>query len=345
MSRSMTAGRSFFSRAFLRCVLATSLVVGSGAATRADDGEPAITRRADVDADFAYMGEYLGTLEVPSGSPTSFGLQVIPLGDQKFTATLLTGGLPGNGALLSSSHRVTLDGQRDGQLLTLEAPEWKLELQDRTARIVTAPHGWTGILAHVTRRSQREGAPPLPGAYILFDGRSAGAFKEAKIVDGLLQCGTDLLPQFQDYLMHVEFLVPYMPRSNSQARGNSGVYLQSRYEIQILDTFGREGLANECGGLYKQRAPDVNMAFPPLSWQTYDITFHSPRFDSCGRKTHNARLTVLHNGVVVHQDIEIQAKTGAGQPEAPHLLPTKLQDHGNPVQFKNIWLLDLNARQ
>ncbi len=338
----MMVGRSFVGVALLNCLMVTSWTFVSSATARADEGEPAITRRDQVDADFAYMGEYLGTLQstaTPSSS-ASYGLQVIALGDQKFTATLLFGGLPGNGAW-SSSQRVTLDGQRDADRLVLQGQEWTVEIQDRVARVLQAPGGWTGSLTHVTRRSQREGAPPLPGAYVLFDGRATGAFKDAKVIDGLLQSGTDLVPLYKDYLLHVEFLVPYMPRSNSQARGNSGVYLQSRYEIQILDTFGREGLANECGGLYKQRAPDLNMAFPPLSWQTYDITFHSARFDSCGRKTHNARLTVLHNGVVVHQDIEIQAKTGAGQPEAPHLLPIKLQDHGNPIQFKNIWLMDL----
>ncbi len=141
--------------------------------------------------------------------------------------------------------------------------------------------------------------------------------------------------------MHIEFLVPYMPSARGQGRGNSGVYLQSRYEVQILDSFGLEGAFNECGALYRQRAPDLNMAFPPLSWQTYDITFHAPVFDVCGNKCRFGRLTVLHNGVAVQNDIRIQTKTGAGQPEGPSVLPIKLQNHGNPVQFRNIWLMKL----
>jgi hypothetical protein len=153
-----------------------------------------------------------------------------------------------------------------------------------------------------------------------------------------------LIPLFRDFQLHAEFLVPYMPRSDSQARGNSGIYLHSRYEIQILDTFGRAGLANECGGIYKQRAPDVNMAFPPLSWQTYDITFYAARFNACGQKCRSARVTVLHNGVKIHDNVEITAKTGAGEPEGPQVLPIKLQFHGNPIQFRNIWLVDLSHR-
>jgi hypothetical protein len=117
--------------------------------------------------------------------------------------------------------------------------------------------------------------------------------------------------------------------------------LQSRYEVQVLDSFGLEGVFNECGSLYRQRAPDLNMAFPPLSWQTYDITFHSPTFDACGNKCRDARLTVLHNGVPVHNNVPITGKTGAGQPEGPQPLPIKFQDHGNPVHFRNIWLLEL----
>jgi hypothetical protein len=167
------------------------------------------------------------------------------------------------------------------------------------------------------------------------------AFKNARVLDGLLQMGAELIPTYRSFQMHLEFLVPYMPAARSQGRGNSGIYLQSRYEVQILDSFGLPGLANECGGLYRQRAPDLNMAFPPLSWQTYDITFRPPVFDRCGQKCRNARLTLLHNGIPVHNDIEIVAKTGAGRPEGPEPLPIKLQDHGNPVQFRNIWLQEL----
>ncbi len=323
------------------CLVATAAM--GPVKVSAADGEPAVTRLADVDEDFHFMGEYAGTLSgrVPgfAGDVVPFGLQVIPLGDQRFSAVLLPGGLPGNGS--EGRQRLLLEGQRTGPTLTLANDQLRLVVEAGKTRVVESKEGWRGDLQHVQRTSRRAGAPAPPDAYILYDGSGPGAFKDARIVDGLLQSGTELLPLHRDYLLHVEFLVPYMPRSDSQARGNSGVYLQSRYEVQILDTFGREGLANECGGLYKQRAPRLNMAFPPLSWQTYDITFRSPSFDSQGNKVRNARITLLHNGIKVHDHVEITAKTGAGQPEAPHLLPTKLQDHGNPVQFRNVWLLDL----
>jgi hypothetical protein len=131
-----------------------------------------------------------------------------------------------------------------------------------------------------------------------------------------------------------------MPYARGQRRSNSGVYIQSRYEVQILDSFGLEGKNNECGGLYKQRPPDLNMCFPPLRWQTYDITFVSPKFADDGTKLRNARITVRHNGELIHNNVEVTNKTGAGKLEASQPLPTKLQNHGDPVRFRNIWLVE-----
>jgi hypothetical protein len=143
----------------------------------------------------------------------------------------------------------------------------------------------------------------------------------------------------EDFRLHLEFRLPFMPYATGQGRGNSGVYIQRRYEVQILDSFGLEGVANECGGLYRQQPPDVNMCLPPLTWQTYDIWFTAARFDGEGNKTANARITVLHNGVPIHNDYEVVAKTGAGRPEAPEPMPILLQDHGNPVRFQNVWIV------
>jgi hypothetical protein len=100
-----------------------------------------------------------------------------------------------------------------------------------------------------------------------------------------------------------------------------------------------EGVFNECGALYRQQPPDLNMCLPPLAWQTYDIWFRAARFDDEGAKTANARITVLHNGVPIHSNREIIAKTGAGLPESPEPMPILLQNHSDPVHFRNVWIV------
>ncbi|MBN1766773.1 MAG: DUF1080 domain-containing protein [Sedimentisphaerales bacterium] len=148
---------------------------------------------------------------------------------------------------------------------------------------------------------------------------------------------------FQDFQLHLEFRTPFMPDARGQGRGNSGVYLQGRYEVQILDSYALEGADNECGGIYTVARPRVNMCKPPMQWQTYDITFHGPRFDTAGRKLKNARLTVLHNGVTIHENQEVPGPTGSALLEDEREpAGIYLQDHGNPVQYRNIWLVELS---
>jgi len=140
--------------------------------------------------------------------------------------------------------------------------------------------------------------------------------------------------------LHVEFRLPFRPTAKGQSRANSGVYLQRRYEIQILDSFGLDPKNNDCGALYEQKAPSVNMCFAPLSWQTYDIDFTAARFDSTGKKTANARVTVIHNGVKIHDNAEIKGSTGNGRKEEDKPGAINLQNHGNPVHFRNLWLVE-----
>ena len=108
--------------------------------------------------------------------------------------------------------------------------------------------------------------------------------------------------------------------------------------MQILDSFGLNGEPNQCGGLYRQQSPDINMCYPPLAWQTYDIYFQAARWDGQGNKIRNARITVVHNGQPIHWNYSIPAKTGAGKAEGPQAMPILLQDHGNPVHFRNVWI-------
>jgi hypothetical protein len=147
--------------------------------------------------------------------------------------------------------------------------------------------------------------------------------------------------KFKDFKLHLEFCTPFMPEARGQGRGNSGVYLQNRYEIQVLDSYGLEPKDNECGGIYQVGAPLVNMCYPPGQWQTYDITFQAPRFDGSGNKQKDAVVTVVHNGVTIHDQQPIPHPTG-GALDSNVSEPggVYLQDHGNLVRFRNIWLVE-----
>ena len=198
-----------------------------------------------------------------------------------------------------------------------------------------------GLLGLSGQEKAPEGATILDAAqFIHEDGRpSSWAVK-----DGVLEVGKGHVmtkEKYQDFQLHVEFNLPEPPEgAKGQARSNSGVYLQRRYEVQILDSFGDDPpLKNGCGSIYTQKAPDKNMSKKPGDWQTYDITFKAARFDASGKKTENARVSVVWNGVKVHDDYEITGKTGAGKPEGPEPASVLLQDHGAKVKFRNIWIL------
>jgi hypothetical protein len=176
---------------------------------------------------------------------------------------------------------------------------------------------------------------------VLFDGSNADAWQGGKMDDQKrLMVGTKSKQAFGDCQMHVEFYLPLMPDARGQGRANSGVYVQDRYEIQVLDSFGLKGEDNECGGLYHAAAPSVNMCLPPLAWQTYDIDFTAAKFDASGTKTANAKLSVKHNGVSIHDNIEIKAPSGGGQKETAMPGVIQLQNHGNPVVYRNIWVVE-----
>lgn len=286
---------------------------------------------AKVDADYAIQGEYSGTLE-----GKKVGVQVVALGGGKFDAVLYRGGLPGDGwsgdkTQMDRGNAVTADGRvqltLNAQLGTLGGG--KLTLGNDT-------------LERVVRTSPTMGAKPPEGAIVLFDGTSADAWEGSGMSeDKLLKEGQNSKQKFQSYSIHLEFLLAYKPDARGQERGNSGFYSQSRYEVQVLDSFGLEGRDNECGGIYSIKAPDLNMCLPPLQWQTYDIDFTAAQFDAEGKKKAHAKITVKHNGVLIHKDVELpKATTAAPLPEGPEPGPLHLQNHGNPVRYRNIWIVE-----
>lgn len=143
---------------------------------------------------------------------------------------------------------------------------------------------------------------------------------------------------FKDFTLHVEFRTPFMPDARGQGRGNSGVYLQNRHEVQVLDSYGLAGEPNECGGLYKHTAPAVNACSPPLQWQTYDIDFTAARYDAGQQAMVPARVTVRHNGVLIHDDVALPLLERGG-PGFVAEGPILLQDHNNPVRYRNVWIV------
>ncbi len=219
-------------------------------------------------------------------------------------------------------------------------------LKDGLLTVFDADGNRIGQLTKVTRTSPTLGAKPPEGAIVLFDGTAASLdnWQGGRMTDdGLLMEGVTSKQKFGDHQIHLEFRLAYQPEDRGQGRSNSGIYAQGRYEVQILDSFGLAGKNNECGGIYSVKDPDENMCLPPLVWQTYDIDFTAARYDDQGKIASNPRITVRHNGFVVHRDVELpgeRSTTAAPLGPGPELGPVFLQNHGCPLRFKNIWVVE-----
>jgi hypothetical protein len=208
-----------------------------------------------------------------------------------------------------------------------------------------------------TRRAATTSAPTSApaDAIILFDGKDVSKWTDAgrrplrwKVRDGamIVTPGTgDAITKdkFTDFRLHMEFRVPTAAEGLAKHRGNSGVYLQGRYEIQIIDSYGRKPESHQCGALYSIAAPRVNACKPPGQWQSFDITFHAPKFDGQGKMIRKSRVTIIQNGVKTLDEVEFDHVTpGAIDEHLGRPGPIRLQNYGGaPVRFRNMWLVPL----
>lgn len=197
-----------------------------------------------------------------------------------------------------------------------------------------------------------KGSEPIPAdAVVLFDGKNLSAFNQCgsdkaatwTVKDGYCTPeGPDICSKqlFKDCQLHVEFWVPLMPDNKGQARGNSGVFFMGfTYELQILDSYELQPGVGDCGAIYSYTPPMVNACRPPETWQSFDIVFHAPKFDADGKKAANARVTVFQNNVLIHNNAEIPGPTiDRKTPDPKDAGPIRLQNHGYPVRFRNIWV-------
>jgi len=336
------------------CAIAAITVVKAAPGVWTDVSDPSLP------VDFKIQGEYKGDMG---------GAQVIALGKGKFQAVLYPGGLPGAG--WDQKNRSLLAGSLEGEKAVFTAAEGKRKYLAGSADEFSAtdpfpPQGhqactgtiadgkFTGktadgtafSLSKVERASETMGAAAPAGAKVLFDGTNIDAFKGGRLDPATKLLNTDgndivTKDKFNNYTMHIEFMLPFKPEGRGQGRGNSGFYQVDHYEVQVLDSFGLEGKNNECGGVYTKAEPLINMCAPPLTWQTYDVEFTNSVADDKGTKIKNAFMTVKHNGVIIHDKLEINGKTGGARSEAEGTPgPIKLQGHGNPLQYRNIWIVE-----
>ena len=324
----------------MKLVLFTTLLAFASAQA-ADKKSPKLTwidpeKAAKEDPDFSIQGEYY-----KEGAPV--GIQLVALGDGKFTAYFLENGLPGKGWKKEDSRAIYNLTRKENQLIPDKKSPFSLTLGKGN---ITVKIGKSipSILPRIERRSPTLGAKAPEGATVLFDGTSVEHWENGKMKNGLLQAtGTTSKPTFKSYKLHLEFRPPYKPFARGQGRGNSGIYFGGRWETQILDSFGLDGKMNECGGIYSIAEPRLNMCLPPLKWQTYDVDFTAAKFDPEGKMTDWPSMTVKLNGVLIHENQKLTKDFTTASPKNGPLKdearPVYLQNHGNPVVFRNIWVL------
>ena len=305
-----------------------------------------------------FMGEYTGTYRPQTGTPQKAWGYVVGR-KAGFLVVLTTAALTPrlDSPQAPDGLYVEIPAAPQGPALPLAgtrgAQTWTGSCDGKTLVCQGSTPPGTFELAYTVRTSPTLGQLPPAGAVVLLGRQTAQhdlvehwTNQSWKILpDGSMQIakGANYTRQpIGDMQMHVEFMIPYDPAKNSQGRGNSGLYIQDRYELQILDTFGLLPEFNHCASIYRTKPPDVNVSTPPMTWQTYDITFRAATFGADATLASLPEITVVHNGVKVQDRVKLDSPTGAGRTRhkaQPHVSAFKLQlqDHAHPVRFRNIW--------
>ena len=316
--------------------------------------------------EYPFMGDWQGRWKPKDGVyPPKIAAQVVPFkngGYQIHFFTELRKGAP---------EYVVIEAKPAGGVLVFEHGSWsgKIEGDRFVGKGTLRDKNGSFTMNRVFYESPRLGAKPPEEALILFDGSSFDEWEMIerdgkagpvtwKIEEGVMR----ILPQFGnhrigasigtkksflDFRLHIEFQLPLLPENTDQRRGNSGIIIEEFqfFEVQVLDCYGLPGYYDECGGIYQIAPPKVNMCLMPLQWQSYDINFRAPRFDQKGNLIQPPKITVDHNGVLIHKELELPYSDNAirlrrERPESRKVGRIKLQDHGYPVEYRNIWIIE-----
>ncbi|MFF9543671.1 family 16 glycoside hydrolase [Streptomyces albidoflavus] len=321
-------------------------------ATLYEAEEAALTGGAGVDTEHAgYSGGGFVDNFGEQGASVAFDVTAPKAGTYDVGLRYSNGPDPAPGTKTVSLH---VNGEKVRQAELASTTDWKTwrtatqKVELREGRNTVAYSYDDGDSGHVNL--DMIAVHPEGARIPLFDGTGQAAWQhpdgrtpEWPVSGGEMEiAGGDLRTKqgFQDFRAHVEFWLPELPPDvTGQDRANSGVYLQERYEVQILDSYGDTTLADdEAGAIYTKKAPDVNAATAPETWQTYDITFRAARYDASGEKTEDARISVVWNGVTVHDDVAVDGPTGGGAAEDPTAGALRLQDHGSKIRYRNVWV-------
>ena len=311
-----------------------------------------------------YQGDWVADVKV---WPRGLVAQVIPRGDGTYQINVLP----------EFDHRcpplAVVEAKTEAKAVVFDDGNWSGRIEDGDFTGLGPVKGKPAAfgMKKVDRPSPRLGAAPPPGAIILFDGTGfdhwagigkGGQTEEVawKVVDGVMEVAPTLEEHafassvgtkktFQDYHLHIEFRLPLFPEVIGQSRGNSGIIFEDYtfHELQVLDSYGLPGYYDECGAIYNISAPHVNMCRPPLDWQSYDIIYRGPRYADDGKLLRPARITVNHNGKLVQNELELPDSPAAEhqrreKPGSRQVGRIRLQNHGDPVQYRNIWLRELS---